>query len=65
MPPEFNKYVGKILEHVSDELRADAMNRGLRVNVLDPDFPRNIEVESGRLNVLGDADFKITEITVG
>jgi hypothetical protein len=60
---QFDRFVGKILEHVSDELTADAKHHGYRVNVLDPDFKRNIDREPDRLNVR--VDFHIREIVVG
>jgi hypothetical protein len=57
--------IGWTLIHVSDDLTADAKRHGLRVNVLDPEAPRDIDRENDRLNVRVDADFKIKEIHVG
>jgi len=65
MPPEFKRFLGQTLIHVSDALTADAKRHGLRVNVLDPEAPRDIDRENDRLDVLVDADFKIREIHVG
>jgi len=66
MPPfDFNRFLGKTLIHVSDALTADAKLHGLRVNVQDPDAPKDIDVERDRLTVRVDADFKIKEIHVG
>jgi len=61
----FNAYLGKTLIHVSDDLTADAKRHGLRVNVVDPEAPRDIDRENDRLDVICDADFKIKEIRVG
>ena len=62
---EFDKFRSKVLEHVSDDLTADAKRHGYRGNVLDPDFSKNIDVEGDRLNVRVDADSHIKEIYVG
>jgi hypothetical protein len=62
---QFERFVGKILAHVADDLNADAAKRGYRVNVRDPDAPKDIDVERDRLDVIVDADFRIKEIHVG
>jgi len=65
MDHRFAGYLGKTLIHVTDALTADAKRAGLRVVVLDPDAPRNIDREPNRLDVLIDADSIIKEIHVG
>jgi hypothetical protein len=61
----FTRYLGKVLAHVSDDLKADAAKHGYRVNVRDPDAPADIDREADRLDVEVDADFVIREISVG
>jgi hypothetical protein len=62
---EFQKFIGQKLIDVADEIQAIASNQKLSVNVLDPSFPKNIDVECDRLNVTIDEDFKITSFDVG
>jgi hypothetical protein len=64
-PNAFDRYLGKIFAHVSDDLKADAKRHGYRLNVRDPDAPADIDREADRLDVRVDADFVIREISVG
>jgi hypothetical protein len=64
-PHDFNRYLGQVLVHVADDLKADAAKHGYLVNVLDPEAPRDIDREADRLDVIVDAEFKIRDIHVG
>lgn len=47
----YDRFVGAELYHCVDEIEKMAETIGLRLNVLDPVFPENIDVETNRLNV--------------
>lgn len=61
----FSKYVGKELKDVDDAITAEATKLGLTVSVDDPEFPKNIDRDPKRLNLVVDKDFIITHTYIG
>lgn len=50
--PHFEKFKGKLIEDVADDMNALAKEYGYSVNYLDDSFPKNIDVDSYRLNAV-------------
>ena len=61
----FAKYIDQDITQCYDEMNNLAQEYKLRIAILDPNSPPNIDVEYDRLNVHTDADGKIKRFSKG
>lgn len=61
----FNRFLGKQLIDVNDEIVGNAKIYKLSTNVLDESFTQNIDIDRKRLNIHIDNDSIIRKFSIG